>query len=212
MRETTLFLEGFEVLVDIGVHPHEQGKPQRLLINVELQVDRPLKPGDSIGSVVDYDYLRPGIKNIVAERRFNTQEALCAEILELALGAEGVAGAIVSTRKTDAYADASAVGCRMRGSRTPSQNAPFPDGRSVRDEGMMMFLDAWASYDKSANRFSQPVKVAIHAISSVRLNPYDGKTVVTIPVGQAPFSSMLYVELTVEEVCALVEKHHRAEK
>ena len=80
---TKLFLEEFEVMVDIGIHDFEINNPQRVCISVEVLLDpnagdRP----DEIGSTFDYDFIRLEIKNLISNRRFNLQETLCRLILE----------------------------------------------------------------------------------------------------------------------------------
>ena len=51
---TKLFLEEFEVMVDIGIHDFEINNPQRVCISVEVLLDP--KAGDrpdEIGSTID---------------------------------------------------------------------------------------------------------------------------------------------------------------
>ncbi len=102
-------LEGVKMQVEIGIHDYERGVRQQVLVDVVTLVDKDWKGEDDIASVVDYDYILNGLKSL-EDRQFDLQETLCAEILEIALGPAPVAAAQVTTRKTDAYPDADAVG------------------------------------------------------------------------------------------------------
>ena len=108
-----IFLRNFRVDCSIGIHDVEQA-PQRLLVNVDLYVDRPVAPGsDVIEAVVDYDFLRERIAALAATRHFNLQETLVEEIAAICLGHPGVRAARVSTEKPDVYPDCDAVGVEI---------------------------------------------------------------------------------------------------
>ncbi len=103
----------------IGVHSFERQNAQRVIIDVELEVaaDLPFQ-SDNLRAVVDYDFLRDMIRQAAASRHFDTQEALCHEILSQVMAREGVLRGIVSTRKPDVYEDAVSVGCRMTSTKS----------------------------------------------------------------------------------------------
>ena len=102
-------LEGVKLNVEIGIHDYERGVRQRVLVDVVTVVDKNWSGADDISTVIDYDYILKGIKAL-EDRQFDLQETLCGEILEVALEPDAVIAAQVTTRKTDAYADAAAVG------------------------------------------------------------------------------------------------------
>jgi dihydroneopterin aldolase len=102
-------LEGVKMDVEIGIHPHELGVKQRVLVDVVTLVSKSWCGADDIQSVVDYDYVLKGIKGF-EERQFDLQETLCGAVLDVALGPDPVIAAQVTTRKVEAYADAEAVG------------------------------------------------------------------------------------------------------
>ena len=104
-----ILLENFAVIADIGIHDFERGKPQRVLVSVEMDVD--VDPtGDSIERVLDYDFVRTEILELVARRRFNLQETLCHAIVQMIAERPVVRRARVTTRKPDVYEDCEAVG------------------------------------------------------------------------------------------------------
>ena len=109
----TLFLHDLEVEIDIGIHDFEVGNPQRLMINVEIEVDRSLPETDTIDQVLDYDFIREEIFSLIKARRYNLQETLCRDILNVLFARPEVVRALVSTKKPDVYPDCGAVGCRM---------------------------------------------------------------------------------------------------
>ena len=114
ITSTKLFLQDFAVEADIGIHDFEKAEPQRLLISVELEVDGTEQAGeDDIASVLDYDFLRQEIRELITARRFNLQETLCRAIVGIVALRSDVKLAIVSTRKPDVYPDCVAIGVEM---------------------------------------------------------------------------------------------------
>lgn len=106
-----IFLEDYEIVVSIGVHDFEMKSPQRVLVNVELDLAPKTPPTqDLIGEVLDYDFLRERIQDMIVERHFQLQETLCHEIAAMCLGCPGVVRVRISTRKPDVYSDCRAVG------------------------------------------------------------------------------------------------------
>ena len=107
-----LFLRGLDVLVHIGIHDFEQGRPQRVLIDVDLYVSlEGSSPKDArIDEVVDYDFIRAVIHERIARGHIGLQETLCDDVLTHLLEHTGVLAARVSTRKPDVYPDCEAVG------------------------------------------------------------------------------------------------------
>jgi len=109
-----IVLEGFELELDIGFHAFEIGRPQRLLITVEVWVDEAFFPtGDDSADAWDYDFLRSEIRALAAGRRFNLQETLAREIYDLVAARRGVTALRISTRKPDIYADCAGVGVEL---------------------------------------------------------------------------------------------------
>ncbi|WP_034159380.1 dihydroneopterin aldolase [Sphingomonas sp. ERG5] len=106
-------LDGLEVVMGLGIHPEELAAPQRVILNVRLEVDYPVPPAeDRIEAVLDYDFIRTGIRELVAGRHFNLQETLCEAVAALCLRDERVCEVTVRSSKPDIYPDA-AVGCEI---------------------------------------------------------------------------------------------------
>jgi dihydroneopterin aldolase len=110
-----LFLREYSVFINIGVHDFEKRGEQRVVINVDLFI--PLKDNtptaDKLDEVVDYDFMRKTIANIVSKGHIHLQETLCDEILEKMLQHPLVVAARVSTEKPDVYPDCAGVGVEV---------------------------------------------------------------------------------------------------
>jgi len=114
VRETRIQLDSLEVMTDIGFHEFEVGKPQRLLISVELWLDHHAPPlEDDPAAAWNYDMLRSEVIRIAQGRRFNLQETLVHAIFERMAAARGVAAVRIKSVKPDVYADAAGVGVEI---------------------------------------------------------------------------------------------------
>jgi len=113
MAEFTTRLEALELILSIGIHPEELAAPQRVIIDVWLHADYgDAALADEIAAVVDYDFLRRGIRALAAARHFNLQETLCEAIAQIALADLRVRTVTVRSCKADVYPDAR-VGCEI---------------------------------------------------------------------------------------------------
>lgn len=113
MVEYTILLEGLEVVIGLGIHDHERAAPQRVAVSVWLTCAYDVAPEDRIEAVVDYDYLREGIRALGEARHIELQETLCEEVARLALAADRrVRQVKVRSMKLDVYPDAR-VGCEV---------------------------------------------------------------------------------------------------
>ncbi|MEO5494871.1 MAG: dihydroneopterin aldolase [Sphingomonas sp.] len=108
----TIRLDQLEVSMGLGIHAHERAAPQRVVLSVEMDCAYPAVPEDRIDAVVDYDFLREGIRALSASRHFELQERLCDEVAALAMRDLRVTGVRVRSTKLDVYPDAT-VGCEI---------------------------------------------------------------------------------------------------
>ena len=114
VRSSSILLDEIEVAADIGFHDFEVGKPQRLLVTVEIWVEDLAPPSlDEAGETLDYDYLRSEVKALAAERRYNLQESLAHAIYQRFAQIRGVRGLRVATAKPDVYPDTRRVGVEI---------------------------------------------------------------------------------------------------
>ena len=114
VRSTKIHLDSLAVTVDIGFHEFEIGAPQRLLISVEVWLEKIAHPlDDDVGSAWNYDHLRIEIERMVAARRYNLQETLVAEIYDWIAARAGVSAIRVASCKPDIYPNARGVGVEI---------------------------------------------------------------------------------------------------
>jgi 7,8-dihydroneopterin aldolase/epimerase/oxygenase len=114
VQSSRILLEELEVQADIGFHDFEIGKPQRLLVTVEIWLEDLAPPaGDRPEEAWDYDLLRSEIIRIAGERRYNLQETLVHAIYDRLAAMRGVKELRVKSAKPDIYSDARAVGVEI---------------------------------------------------------------------------------------------------
>lgn len=113
-RTRKIVLEDFALDLDIGFHEFEIGRPQRLLLTIEVWVeDGHFAAEDDPAAAWDYDFLRTEIGALAAGRRFNLQETLVREVYDLVAARRGVAALRVRSRKPDIYPDCAGVGVEL---------------------------------------------------------------------------------------------------
>ncbi len=111
IRSHRVVLEDLCVDVDIGFFDFEIGTPQRLLVHVDVGVDLAHWPqADTQQDSWDYNFIRDGIRALVADRRFNLLETLAQEIYGMIAAKPGVTTLTVMLKKPDIYPDAKAIG------------------------------------------------------------------------------------------------------
>ena len=114
VRSSKIMLDSLEVQADIGFHDFEIGKPQRLLVTVELWlVDLDPPSDDNPEAAWDYDFLRNEVIRLAAARRYNLQETLVHAIYQRLAAMRGIAALRVSSAKPDIYGDAVKVGVEI---------------------------------------------------------------------------------------------------
>lgn len=110
-----VFIRNFRLDMQIGIYPHEQNRHQHVLINIEfwLPLDKTTPVRDSIDEIVNHDFVRPGIQEIVNRGHINLQETLCDAIVALVLSHPLVVAARVSTEKHEVYPDCECAGVEV---------------------------------------------------------------------------------------------------
>ena len=113
-RSASILLDSLEVQADIGFHEFEIGRPQRLLVTVEIWLDHiPAADCDDPAEAWDYDLLREQIVELATARRYNLQESLAHAIYERVASMRGVEALRVVTAKPDVYSNARGVGVEI---------------------------------------------------------------------------------------------------
>ncbi len=110
-----LFLKDFVINMNIGVHDFEKKGEQRVIVNVDLYIPLELNTpsADDLSEVVDYDFMRQTIADIIADGHIQLQETFCDEIVKRMLAHPRVQATRVSTEKPDVYPDCQGVGVEV---------------------------------------------------------------------------------------------------
>jgi 7,8-dihydroneopterin aldolase/epimerase/oxygenase len=111
---THVFVRDLVLDAMIGAYDHERDKPQRVRVNLDLQVElRPGPSSDNLADVVSYDNLITSVREIVGAGHVNLCETLAERISERCLIDRRVKTARVRVEKLDVFADAASVGVEI---------------------------------------------------------------------------------------------------
>mgnify|MGYP006080244629 CR=1 FL=1 len=111
---TTLFLEEIIRDVDIGVHDHEIGNPQRVRFDIYVLIPDIQNPeNDSIDEVLNYEYLIDSLEQVLSLGRFSLLETLANNVLDKILMPNCVEAASVVLTKLDVLDGDGQLGCSM---------------------------------------------------------------------------------------------------
>ena len=114
IRSSRIILDSFAVNADIGFHEFEVGTPQRLLVTVEIWLDRHDAPSDDDpGEAWNYDFLRSEVEEVALARRFNLQETLAHAMFDRIAAFHGVRDVRIRLSKPDIYPEAQGVGVEI---------------------------------------------------------------------------------------------------
>ena len=110
-----IVLSDLTVEIGIGLHPWEQGGPQRLIVNVEAWAYVGASYTDSdAGAILDYDRIRDRVRNEWPKRpHVKLLEPLAEELIALCFTYPAVAAARVRVEKPDIFPEARAVGIEL---------------------------------------------------------------------------------------------------
>ncbi len=113
-RARHVFIRDLLLTCLIGVHKHEQKKPQRVRINLDLAVLEDAEDiGDRLSEVVCYEDVADGIRNLLAKGHVNLVETLAEQIAEMCLADVRVRTARVRVEKLDVFPDATSAGVEI---------------------------------------------------------------------------------------------------
>ncbi len=105
-----------DLLLDahIGVHRHEEDRPQPIRVNIDLTVNESAAPiGDLLENVVDYEKVVNGVRAIVAEGHLRLVETLAERVAAFALQDARVRAVRVRIEKLKIIPDAASVGVEI---------------------------------------------------------------------------------------------------
>lgn len=98
----------------IGVHKHEQKKPQRIRVNLDLAVtEQSVISTDRLADVVCYEDVADGIRSIVNNGHVNLVETLAEKIASKCLEDKRIKATRVRIEKLDVFKDAASAGVEI---------------------------------------------------------------------------------------------------
>jgi dihydroneopterin aldolase len=110
--QTRIFIQNLELLVRIGIHGHERGKPQPVRINVWL-ASNGKTVDDHLEKAIDYEAVADKIRTIIALGHINLAESLAERIADACLEDKRVVKVGVKVAKLHALAGAEAAGVEI---------------------------------------------------------------------------------------------------
>lgn len=111
--KTVIFLRELFREVDIGIHAHEIGHPQRLRFDIEVLTLGSVPISDRITDVVDYEYLLESIEDSISGTRLSLLESLGSRILDKLMIPLQVHEASIKITKMDILEGDAKFGCQM---------------------------------------------------------------------------------------------------
>jgi dihydroneopterin aldolase len=115
-KRVVVSIRNLELLMRIGVHGHEQGKPQPVRINVWLTGE--FEAGaDRLEYALDYEAVAERIRSIAGAGHINLAETLAERIAMACLEDKRVNAARVRVEKLHALPGAEAAGVEIERSR-----------------------------------------------------------------------------------------------
>lgn len=109
----TIEISGFELSMDVGIHDHERGRHQTLIVDLVLHVDNSVDPEDKISRVLCYDDFITKVRAHFATGRINLLETVAAQIGALALAEPTIIAAQIKVSKPNVISGVASVGVGM---------------------------------------------------------------------------------------------------
>ena len=111
---TVIFLRELFREVDIGIHAHEIGHPQKLRFDIEVSIPGSDPPkSDKITEVVNYEYLLESVEDSINGSRLSLLESLGSRILDRLMIPLQVSEASLKITKMDVLEGDAKFGCEM---------------------------------------------------------------------------------------------------
>ena len=113
-KMATIRIDGLVLKAVIGTQPHEQEKPQDVVIYLSLDYDASkAAASDDIKDAVDYFALKERIGSLVMAGRYNLVERLAQDILNVIMEDPRIDRAVVTVSKPTALSGVRSVGVTM---------------------------------------------------------------------------------------------------
>ncbi len=105
---------GLRVAARIGVHPHEHGRTQPIIVDVTLDMSgAPTPSQDRLGETLDYQAVADAVADMAGAQHVQLVETLAQTIADWCLSDPRVDAATVRIAKPEALAAAQSAGCTL---------------------------------------------------------------------------------------------------
>ena len=111
-----VFIRNLELAAHIGVYRQEEGRTQKVRINVDLATDD-IAAQDMLENVVDYHIIEKRIRAIIAEGHVRLAETMAERIARACFEDKRVHTARVRVEKLEALTNAESVGIEIERTR-----------------------------------------------------------------------------------------------
>lgn len=111
LEALTVFVRGLTLEAGIGIHDHEQGRLQRLVIDVTL--DLAPVPIERLGDTINYETVAAAARAIVSEGHVGLVETFAQRLATACLTDTRVRRCRVRIEKPGALEGAAAAGCEV---------------------------------------------------------------------------------------------------
>lgn len=110
----TVFIRDLTIETVIGIHPQEKHTPQRIIVNVWLDVpDIPVRDSDDYSKVVCYETVAAKVRALAAKGHVNLVETMAERIAAACLEDERISRARIRIEKPDIFPDCAGVGIEI---------------------------------------------------------------------------------------------------
>ena len=114
-----ILVKDLVIPASIGAHRHEHDAPQRVRINLDLDVRESAKPiHDDLANVVDYETIVVRVRAVVGRRHIHLVESMAEAVAEACFIDKAVERVRVRVEKLDVFADTASVGVEIDRTRS----------------------------------------------------------------------------------------------
>ena len=108
----SIYVRNLRLNVKIGVYDHEKYGAQPRVFHVVAYVKREnaSPTHDGLDEVVDYDFIRNSVVDLVHGEHVQLQETLCDKIAQQLLTKPAILAVYIASAKTNIYRDCDAIG------------------------------------------------------------------------------------------------------
>lgn len=109
-----VYVRDLVLQMSAGIYDHEKAAKQRVIINLEMSVEKThIDDQSSIDDVVSYEDIVVSIRDIAARKHYELLEEFTEEISKVCLLDKRVKTVAISVEKPDIFEDCNAVGIKI---------------------------------------------------------------------------------------------------